>query len=375
MKVDVVRQCDVVSTPRVVQVSGMFDVPPTEKSRVEIKGDLPIEERDWNIGLIVGPSGAGKTSVARELFPDAMVHGFEWPADRSVLDAFPKECGIKTITGALTAVGFGTVPNWLRPFNVLSNGEQFRATVARALADANDLIVIDEFTSVVDRQVAKIASNSVQKAVRRANRQLIAVSCHYDIVEWLQPDWVFEPHLAAFEWRSLCRRPQLPIEIRSVDKTVWPRFSKYHYLSPRIHPQAICIGGFLGDRCIAFSSAYPFMHPKAKNIYMGSRTVVLPDYQGLSLGGILFDWLGEYMWRHGYRLHASIAHPAVVAYKDKSPRWRRLRTGMMPGGGRNAKPSISRHQSKFSAQRVSTSFEYTPPAGTSSASVPQPLDL
>ena len=173
MKISISRQCDIVQTPRVLQIAGMFDVPVQEKSRVDLRGELPLEERPWNVGLIVGPSGSGKTTVARELFGAAMVNGFEWPEDRSLLDGFPDGCGIKDVTAYLTAVGFGTVPNWLRPFRVLSNGEQFRATVARALSETNDLVVIDEFTSVVDRQVAQVASHSVQKTIRRAGRQLV----------------------------------------------------------------------------------------------------------------------------------------------------------------------------------------------------------
>ena len=35
------------------------------------------------------------------------------------------------VTGMLSAVGLGDVPAWLRPFNVLSNGEKFRAGLAR----------------------------------------------------------------------------------------------------------------------------------------------------------------------------------------------------------------------------------------------------
>jgi hypothetical protein len=376
MIIDIVRECPVVNTPRVVQVAGMFDVPIAEKSRVELRGALPIEDRVWSVGLIVGPSGSGKSTLARELFGPSLVTGFEWPADKSILDGFPSGAGIKTVSTALNSVGFGTIPNWLRPFHVLSNGEQFRATVARALVEAplRDLVVIDEFTSVVDRQVAKIASHSVQKTVRRGKRKLIAVACHYDIVEWLQPDWVYEPHLAAFEWRSLQRRPEIAIEIRSVDKSVWPQFASYHYLTSRLSPSAVCIGGFIGDRCVAFTSATRFVHPRAKNIYQAHRTVVLPDYQGLNLGGVMSDWLGVALWQRGWRMHATIAHPALIAYRRRSPRWRVLRTGFQSAGGRKADPSLRRHQSEFSSRRVSTSFAFTPPAGTKSASRPMPLD-
>jgi ABC-type thiamine transport system ATPase subunit len=368
MKIDIQRECPIESTPRVVQVSGMFDVEVTEKSRVEIKGDLPIEDREWNVGLIVGPSGSGKSSVARELFGERLVSGFDWPADRSLLDGFP-DVGIKTIAGLLNAVGFGSIPNWLRPFSVLSNGEQFRATVARALAETAELVVIDEFTSVVDRQVAKVASHSVQKTVRRENRKLIAVSCHYDIIEWLQPDWVFEPHLNAFEWRSLQRRPGLAIELRSVGRDVWDRFSKYHYLTAHINPAAFCIGGFVGGHCVAFTSATPFTHPRVRNIYQEHRTVVLPDYQGLGLSGVLSEWMGLHLWERGWRLHATTAHPAIITSKSRSPRWRLLRHGMMRAGSKQSQ--MAAHLIEFSAQRITASFEYTPPAGTASARVPE----
>ncbi len=373
MNIDIVRECHVANTPRVIQIAGMFDVPIAEKSRVELKGALPLEEREWNVGLIVGPSGSGKTTIARELFGSAIVAGFEWPCDQSILDGFPSEIGIKTITSMLNAVGFGTVPNWLRPFHVLSNGEQFRATMARALAEKSDLLVIDEFTSVVDRQVAKIASHCVQKTVRRVKRKLIAIACHYDIVEWLQPDWVYEPHLAAFEWRSLQRRPEIAVEIRTVGKDVWSRFSQYHYLNNRLAPNAICLGGFISDRCVAFTSAKRFVHPIAKNLYQEHRTVVLPDYQGLGLGAILSDWLGTALWQRGWRLHASIGHPAVIAYKSRSPRWRALQSGFMSAGGKRGSGSLKRHQAQFSARRISASFAFTPPAGTPSA--PRPLSL
>ena len=89
------------------------------------------------------------------------------------------------------AVGFGSVPSWLKPFDVLSNGEKMRVELARAMLQS-DFVVFDEFTSVVDRQVAQTASMAINKAVHRMNKQFIAVTCHYDVLEWLQPDWVFD---------------------------------------------------------------------------------------------------------------------------------------------------------------------------------------
>src|SRR6188508_763850 len=107
----------------------MFDIAPSERSEVSWSHDLPIEARSWNVGLIVGPSGSGKSTVARELFGKQMVDSFNWPADRSVIDAFPASMSIKEIVALLNSVGFSSPPSWMRPFTVLSTGEQFRATV------------------------------------------------------------------------------------------------------------------------------------------------------------------------------------------------------------------------------------------------------
>lgn len=207
MKLDVRLESPIHRSARVLQVESMFDVPASEKSAVEWRAELPLEERPWSIGLIVGPSGSGKTTAARTLFGERLVRAFPWRSDRSVLDDFPEGLGIKEIVALMSSVGFSSPPSWMRPFEVLSNGEKFRVEIARALAEMSGLVVIDEFTSVVDRQVAQVASHAVAKTVRRQERQLVAVSCHYDIVEWLQPDWIFQPHLGHFTWRPVGDHP------------------------------------------------------------------------------------------------------------------------------------------------------------------------
>ena len=110
----------------------------------------------------------------------------------------PEEKTIEEITGVFTSVGLGTVWTWLKPYNVLSNGEKMRMDLARCILEEKDQIVFDEFTSVVDRVVAKTASFAISKAVRKLNKKFIAVSCHKDIIEWLEPDWVFDTEKQKF---------------------------------------------------------------------------------------------------------------------------------------------------------------------------------
>src|SRR5262249_34919052 len=187
---DIVLECPVVSSPRVLQMTSLFDVPPAEKATRTWQAVFPLHERPWHVGLIVGPSGAGKSSVARTLFGEYLAPAYPWSRDHSLLEDFPAALSTKAVIALLTSVGFSIPPAWLRPVPTLSTGEQFRVTMARTLAEQSGLVVVDEFTSVVDRQVAQVASHVLQKAIRRAERQFIAVSCHTDIIEWLQPDWI-----------------------------------------------------------------------------------------------------------------------------------------------------------------------------------------
>lgn len=185
---DIVRTADVKQTYRVARIMGDYDVK-ADHANERFVGEIKMPD-DWHIGVIVGGSGTGKTTIARELFGDQLIQGFKW-SGLSVADDMPKDCSMDEIEKMFYAVGFGSVPSWLKSFSVLSNGEKMRVELARAMLE-KDFICFDEFTSVVDRQVAQTASMAINKAIHRTNKKFVAVSCHYDILEWLQPDWVFD---------------------------------------------------------------------------------------------------------------------------------------------------------------------------------------
>lgn len=184
---DIVKTADVEKTYRVARIMGDYDVK-TDHVNERFTGEIKLPD-DWHIGVIFGGSGTGKSTIARELFGDQLINGFEYKA-KSVVDDMPKECSMDEIEKMFYAVGFGSVPSWMKPYSVLSNGEKMRVDLARALLE-RDFVVFDEFTSVVDRQVAQTASLAISKAVKRTGKRFIAVSCHSDIIEWLEPDWVF----------------------------------------------------------------------------------------------------------------------------------------------------------------------------------------
>jgi ABC-type ATPase with predicted acetyltransferase domain len=160
------------------------------KLEKRFRGEIPIENMDWQIGVIVGRSGTGKSNIAKALWPESYIKEFKHSGE-DFLEDFPENCSTEQITKTLGSVGFASPPDWLKRYDNLSQGEKMRADVSRALCLDQDLIVFDEWTSVVDREVAKIASYAVSKAIRRSKKKFIAVTCHYDVIDWLEPDWVF----------------------------------------------------------------------------------------------------------------------------------------------------------------------------------------
>jgi len=210
-----------------------FDIQNKEETSVSIPINLKeVEKFEWNVGVILGSSGSGKTTILKEIgniknvnfdYEKPLISNFDWLE--------PKEA-----TLVLTSMGLSSVPTWLRPFHTLSNGEQYRATLAYLVASAKEgeTILIDEYTSVVDRDVAKAMSFSLQKYIRRENKKIILASCHYDILEWLMPDWICSPQKGgALERCDYLRqgRPKIELQISRVDAKTWDFFKKHHYLT------------------------------------------------------------------------------------------------------------------------------------------------
>ena len=352
----------IADTPRVQQLRGLFDLPAQTSSRLEWHVHLPLESRPWNLGLIVGPSGCGKSTLARHLFKEmaeldasGRPPGFaDWIRRGCVVDAFPEKMPIKDIALLLSAVGFASPPAWLRPFHVLSTGQQFRATLALLLAHtpAHERIVFDEFTSVVDRTVAQIGSAALAKVVRQQNRQFVAVTCHEDVEAWLQPDWVFRPAENTFAWRRLRRRPPIELDIVRCRASAWPLFAPHHYLSEGLARAAVCFLASWHGRPVAFSAWLPFVGagPRSRREH---RTVTLPDYQGVGIGNALSAFVAALWTGLGYRALSTTTHPAMIRSRLASRDWTMHR-----------RPSLARSRKarlRHATTRLTAGFTYTGP--------------
>lgn len=348
-----VKEYNIPESFRNNKIKSMFDYN-KETSFKKFSVNIPIEEKDWNIGLIVGSSGSGKTTIGRECFPD--FYFFEqnqWDNTKTIVDNFSQSFSANEIVEILSKVGLSSPPEWLKPYNILSNGQKFRVDLARAVLESEKPLIFDEFTSVVDRQVAQIGSFAISKFVRKYNKQFIALSCHYDIIDWLQPNWVFNTDLMQFQWRELRRRPEIRLDIRKANYEEWQLFKQYHYLKEDINTNSVCYIAEINNIPVAFL-CYISHFGRPANRKRIHRFVVLPDYQGIGIGKALLDFFGHFLKQRGYVTVLVSSNPALIFGLQKDRNWEVVR-----------KPSyrsynmLSKLGRTASYNRITASFRYT----------------
>lgn len=341
---------------RINKVKGMFDCQFNEIKK-EFDVNIPIENMKWNVGLIVGASGTGKTTIAKKVFDDFdLFQGFDWKSD-SVLDDFDESFSAKQITEILSKVGFASPPDWLKPFNVLSNGQKMRVELARLILESDKPFIYDEFTSVVDRQVACVGSSAIQKFVRKEDKQFIAVSCHYDIKEWLEPDWIYDVNKMEFtDTRGVLRRPKIEVNIRKAQQSEWKLFKDFHYLSSAHNNAADKYIAEINNEIVAWCSALHFPHPKVKNMKRIHRIVVKPDYQGLGLSVRLLKAICSDYKLKGFRVRLLTGSPAFISSLRSNVNWVMVRGPSRTKTSTNNYGSLSDSRSD---NRLTANFEFT----------------
>lgn len=302
-------------------VRDAYDLDIGERNAVDIPVNFnPDTMTGWNVGLICGASGSGKTVIINRLGGASEAR---FDNAKSVIGNF-ENIAPEEAAKVLCAVGLSSVPTWVRPFNVLSNGERYRAELAWILAHAKDgeTIRIDEYTSVVDRNVAKAMSHALQKYVRANGLKIILAACHYDIIEWLRPDWIYDLNKGGVLERGDCLpRPTISLRIYRTEPDTWRIFKKHHYMSQELNEAATCFVAEWDDRPVAFCAVLPLPNGALKNAVRESRTVVLPDYQGIGIGSTLTDTIGGIYAASGYTLYSKIVNPALGLHRERSPLW------------------------------------------------------
>lgn len=344
MRVEVHNQTTDFDSYRAARVKSLFNA--ESGANFDLTAELPIDELDWNIGVVVGPSGSGKSSIGRLFFGDDKIYSGEgaWPHDKPIVDAIAPGGSFNAVTASLAAVGLGDVPAWLRPYPVLSNGEKFRADMAKIICEAPSEVVIDEFTSVVDRQIAKFGALAFQKAWRRTGGRALLLTPHYDVLEWVEPDWHFDTATGKFSGRSL-RRPRFELEVRQVDGSYWPYFAPHYYLKLPMPIAATYYVGLVNGERVCHVAFCP--RPGLKEA-RATRLVVMPEWQGAGVGLRFLNALCQ-MWLEGTNRFARkmptlfhTSHPGLCSALRRDPRWAQVSAVLYGGHKGKSQSSIGR---------------------------------
>lgn len=242
LSVNVIREPAFVDrSARLQRICWEFGIPPREAPTVIAEG-LAIDLLPGSITLVRGPSGSGKSTILRAiaeeagagLWPDRL----RFPHALPIVDAVAPRRPLATSLEILTACGLGEPRLWIRRFQDLSDGERFRARLARAIGQAvareDEPIFCDEFTSRLHRRIAGAIAYNLRKLVTRHGLTLIVASPHDDIARDLQPDAVIECGQGGAkltrppsERRHFSLRERTAIEPGSVRD--YARFAPMHY--------------------------------------------------------------------------------------------------------------------------------------------------
>jgi len=157
--------------------------------------------QDFRLGVVLGPSASGKSSMLRHLREQ-----FPAPSGRSSdasTSAVPREkssggSSISVVSEVasvgrdaidfLSAVGLNKVWTWMRPRRLCSNGERARVDLALRVDSHAD---IDDFAAVVDGFNASSMACGVARMIKREKYDKVLIATSKALcLKYLQPDFV-----------------------------------------------------------------------------------------------------------------------------------------------------------------------------------------
>ena len=181
----------------------------------------PIKATGGNIIMLVGASGSGKSALLKALDPNFTAETFqvrvngardyscgwlkELPRGIPIFDYFAERYSPERAFAALSQVGLSEAFVLVKPIELLSRGQQYRAMLADLLLRDDQVWLLDEFCADLDPITARIVAHNLRKNVMASGRiAFVAAANHSHYVEALRPTQVIqlqtggEPQLTSF---------------------------------------------------------------------------------------------------------------------------------------------------------------------------------
>jgi ABC-type ATPase with predicted acetyltransferase domain len=189
-----------VITPEVLEISQLFGIGIEQDHKVELYSNLEIDVGPGRLVFITGESGAGKTSLLRDIKASALAAGidcrgielYEQDAATPIISLMKSET-LQERTEWLGVAGLSEAFVYLRTFSQLSDGQRYRFMLAKAYEEAvlsgrDCCLFADEFCANLDRVTARTVAHLSRKFVSRGKIGMVVATTHDDIAVDLAAD-------------------------------------------------------------------------------------------------------------------------------------------------------------------------------------------